>query len=216
MTKVTADAEKLLQFYHLLAELYGPVECALRYQQPYELLIAAMLSAQCTDKRVNIITAELFQKYRSIADFANCPLTELEHDIRTAGLFRTKAKNIIATCRKLQDEHNGQLPRSMAELTALPGVGRKTANVVLGNALGIPGFPVDTHVKRVLNRLGAVKSDYPEKIEQAVNAVVPSSLWTDFSHLIIIHGRECCQARRPACQRCPANKICSYQKNSQS
>lgn len=204
---------KVLTFHDLLFELYGELECALNYSAPHELMIAAMLSAQCTDKRVNIITEKLFKQYRTIKDFAQASRDELENAIRTAGLFRAKAKNIIATCKIISEKFNGQVPQSMPELNALPGLGRKTANVVLGNAFGIPGFPVDTHVRRVLNRVGVVDSNYPEKIEKTITAVVPAHLWTNFSHLIIVHGRQICQARTPACQRCPAVAICNYGKN---
>ncbi len=204
--------KKLLQFHDLLFELYGELECALYYNEPHELMVAAMLSAQCTDKRVNIITVTLFNKYRSVEAFANAELSELEADIRTAGLFRSKAKNIIAACKIITQQFEGQVPKTMAELNALPGLGRKTANVVLGNAFGIPGFPVDTHVQRVLNRFGTVDSKYPEKIEKAVTAVVPANLWTNFSHLIITHGRQVCQARKPACGSCPAVTVCNYGK----
>jgi len=209
-----AKIKKLLQFHELLFAHYGELECALYYGEPHELMIAAMLSAQCTDKRVNIITEKLFKKYRSVKDFATVEQEELEGDIRTAGLFRSKAKNIIATCNIIIAQFNGQVPQTMEELNSLPGLGRKTANVVLGNAFKVPGFPVDTHVQRVLNRLGVVDSKYPEKIEKAVTAVVPDKLWTNFSHLIITHGRQTCQARKPDCLNCSANNICKYGKNN--
>lgn len=209
-----AKIKKIRQFHDLLFERYGELECALYYSQPHELMIAAMLSAQCTDKRVNIITEELFKKYRSIKEFAVVEQDELEADIRTAGLFRSKAKNIIAACKLIMDQFDGQVPQTMQELNSLPGLGRKTANVVLGNAFGIPGFPVDTHVQRVLNRLGAVDCKYPEKIEKMVTTVIPDQLWTNFSHLIITHGRQTCQARKPDCINCPANNICKYGKTN--
>ena len=207
-----ATIKKLLQFHALLFELYGELECALCYNEPHELMIAAMLSAQCTDKRVNIITKTLFKKYLTVEDFATVTQEELEADIRTAGLFRTKAKNIIASCNIIVDKFAGKVPQTMTELNALPGLGRKTANVVLGNAFGIPGFPVDTHVQRVLNRFGVVDSTYPEKIEKTVTAVIPDHLWTNFSHLIITHGRQVCQARKPDCSSCPAETVCKYGK----
>ncbi len=209
----STNKKKLLQFHDILFELYGELECALYYKEPHELMIAAMLSAQCTDKRVNIITETLFKKYQTVTAFATTEQAELENDIRTAGLFRSKAKNIIAACNIINDKFAGQVPQTMAELTTLPGLGRKTANVVLGNVFGIPGFPVDTHVQRVLNRFGSVDSSYPEKIEKMVTAVIPDRLWTNFSHLIITHGRQVCQARKPACAGCPAAMLCKYGKH---
>jgi endonuclease III len=205
-----ATIKNLLIFHDLLFKCYGELECALYYNEPHELMVAAMLSAQCTDKRVNIITKTLFDKYRTIKAFADAGITELENDIRTAGLFRAKAKNINAACKIIMTQFNGQVPHTMAELKSLPGLGRKTANVVLGNAFDIPGFPVDTHVQRVLNRFGTVDSKYPGKIEKEVTAVIPDRLWTNFSHLIITHGRQTCQARKPDCGNCPANNICKY------
>jgi endonuclease-3 len=192
-----------------LDRTYPNAHCELNYSNPLELLIATILSAQCTDKRVNIVTADLFRKYRSAADYANADLTELENEIKTTGFFRNKAKNIQAACRALVEKHKGEVPRSMEELTALGGVGRKTANVVLGNAFHINvGVVVDTHVARLSHRLGLTKQTTPEKIEEDLQKLVPREQWCLFSHLLIWHGRRRCLARLPDCPRCEVNDLC--------
>ena len=168
-----------------------------------------ILSAQCTDKRVNIVTPDLFKKYRSAADFADAATAELEQAIRSTGFFRNKAKNIQNCCRKLVELHNGRVPRTMEELTQLDGVGRKTANVVLGNAFDINvGVVVDTHVMRLSHRLGLTKQKTPEKIEQELMALVPQRQWALFSHWLIWHGRRRCYARKPDCANCEVQKLC--------
>jgi endonuclease-3 len=173
------------------------------------LLVATILSAQCTDKRVNIVTKELFKKYRAAADFANAPLAELEPAIKSTGFFRNKAKNIQACCRKLIVHHAGKVPHTMEELTQLDGVGRKTANVVLGNAFGINvGVVVDTHIARLSQRLGLTRQKTPEKIEPDLMALVPQKQWTLFSHWLIWHGRRRCSARRPDCLNCEIRRLC--------
>jgi endonuclease-3 len=173
------------------------------------LLVATILSAQCTDKRVNIVTAELFRKYRSAADYANADLTELEQAIKTTGFFRNKAKNIQACCRKLVEKHDGEVPSTMEELIHLDGVGRKTANVVLGNAFDINvGVVVDTHVGRLSERLGLTKEANPEKVEQELMKLVPREQWTLFSHWLIWHGRRRCSARKPDCANCEISELC--------
>lgn len=188
---------------------YPDAHCELNYSNPLELLIATILSAQCTDKRVNIVTADLFRKYRSAADYAKADLAELEKEIRTTGFFRSKAKNIQACCRALVDNHNGEVPRRMEELTALGGVGRKTANVVLGNAFNInAGIVVDTHVARLSHRLGLTEEAAPEKIEEDLQPLVPHDQWCLFSHLLIWHGRRRCLARLPDCPRCEVRALC--------
>ena len=192
-----------------LDRTYPEAKCELRHSKPLELLIATILSAQCTDKRVNIVVKDLFKKYRSAADYANAPLAELEQAIRTTGFFRNKAKNIRACCRKLVERHAGKVPHTMGELTQLDGVGRKTANVVLGNAFGInAGVVVDTHVARLSHRLGLTKQKTPEKIERDLMALVPQKQWTLFSHWLIWHGRRRCSARKPDCQSCEIGKLC--------
>jgi endonuclease-3 len=213
--KISAARRKelLSEINRLLYQKYGRLRCRLNYRNPFELLVATILSAQCTDERVNQVTAALFNKFPDAAAFAGAESADVENAIRTAGLFRGKAKSIMAASRIIIGSYNGAVPADMAALTSLPGVGRKTANVVLGDAFGIPGFPVDTHVKRVLNRLGATVSDDPEKIEAEVNAAIAPEHWTSLSHLLIMHGRETCRAGNPACGVCLLRKICKYYNN---
>lgn len=193
----------------LLRAAYPDAHCELDHANPLELLVATILSAQCTDKQVNIVTKGLFQKYRTAADYAAPPLAELEGEIRRIGLFRNKAKNIQACCRILVAEHGGEVPRSMEALVRLPGVGRKTANVVLGNAFGInEGVVVDTHVARLANRLGLSAATTPEKIEADLMGLVPRPDWTLFSHWLIWHGRRRCGARSPDCAGCELAMEC--------
>ena len=211
MPRETAKARttRLKKIIAGLDRTYPEAHCELDYRSPLELLIATILSAQCTDKRVNIVTRQLFKQYRSAADYAKAPLVELEQAIRTTGFFRNKARNIQACCRKLVERHGGQVPRTMEELTRLDGVGRKTANVVLDNAFGInAGVVVDTHVARLSHRLGLTKQSTPEKIEQDLMVLVPQKQWTLFSHWLIWHGRRRCFARRPDCNECEINKLC--------
>lgn len=192
-----------------LQKTYPDAHCELNYSNPLELLIATILSAQCTDKRVNIVTGELFRKYRTAADYANAPVAELEDAIKTTGFFRNKAKSIQACCRKLVERHGGKVPQTMEELRQLAGVGRKTANVVLGNAFNINvGVVVDTHVARLSQRLGLTKQKDPEKIEQELMKLVPQDQWTMFSHWLIWHGRRRCDARSPDCPNCEIRKLC--------
>ena len=192
-----------------LKRAYPDAHCELNFSNPLELLIATILSAQCTDKQVNLVTEALFQKYRSAADFANADLAQLEHDLRRIGLFRNKAKNIRACCRALVEQHGGEVPRTMDQLTALAGVGRKTANVVLGNAFNINvGVVVDTHVARLSERLGLTKETTPEKIEQALMKLVPQPDWAMLSHWLIWHGRRLCAARKPDCAQCEIRELC--------
>jgi len=192
-----------------LRETYPDAHCELNFSNPLELLIATILSAQCTDKRVNLVTADLFRKHRSAADYASADPADLEQEIRTAGFYRNKAKNIRACCRKLVERHGGQVPRTMEELTQLDGVGRKTANVVLGNAFDINvGVVVDTHVARLSHRLGLTRQTDPEKIERELMALVPEQEWTLFSHWLIWHGRRRCGARKPDCAHCEIRLLC--------
>lgn len=212
--RVQAPAEPRLQqrVRKLIAALrstYPDAHCELNYSNPLELLIATILSAQCTDKRVNMVTAELFRKYRTAADYANAPIKELEQAIRTTGFYRNKARNIQACCRALLERHGGEVPRTMQELTALEGVGRKTANVVLGNAFGVnEGIVVDTHVARLARRLGLSRHTDANKIEQDLMTLVPRTEWTMFSHWLIWHGRRRCFARKPDCAHCEIAKLC--------
>jgi endonuclease-3 len=192
-----------------LRKTYPDARCELNYSTPLDLLVATILSAQCTDKRVNIVTAELFKKYRSPADYANADLAQLEREIKTAGFYRNKARNIQACCRSLTEKHHGQVPRTMEELIELGGVGRKTANVMLGNAFGLNvGVVVDTHVTRLSQRLGLTGEEDPAKIEQALMRLVPREQWALFSHWLIWHGRRRCFARKPDCGNCEIRKLC--------
>ncbi len=192
-----------------LRQTYPDAHCELNFSNPLELLIATILSAQCNDKQVNIVTKPLFKKYRTAADYANATSTALENEIKRIGLFRNKAKNIQACCRKLVELHQGKVPGSMAELIELDGVGRKTANVVLGNAFNISdGIVVDTHVARLSARLALTHQKTPEKIEQDLMKLAPQPDWTIFSHLLIWHGRRRCFARNPDCGNCEIKKLC--------
>ena len=193
----------------LLADEYPDAVCALEFRNPLELLIATILSAQCTDVRVNLVTKDLFRRYRSAADYAKANPKELEEAIKSTGFFRNKAKNIQACCQKLVEEYGGEVPKELDLLVKLPGVGRKTANVVLGTAFGVAsGVVVDTHVARLSWRLGLTKHKDPVKIERDLMAVLPPREWVDFSHRMIHHGRRICIARRPKCEICRLNKIC--------
>ncbi len=192
-----------------LQQAYPDAHCELTFSNPLQLLIATILSAQCTDKRVNIVTAELFQKYPRAADYANAPLGKLEEAIKSTGFFRNKARNIRACCRALVEQHGGEVPQTMEELYALDGVGRKTANVVLGNAFGINvGVVVDTHVTRLAYRLGLTKQTDAVKIERDLMKLVPREQWTLFSHWLIWHGRRRCPARQPYCAGCEIAPLC--------
>jgi endonuclease-3 len=192
-----------------LRRAYPDAHCELNYSNALELLVATILSAQCTDKRVNMVTAELFKRYRTARDYADAPLADLEQGIKTTGFFRNKAKNIQACCRKLVEKHSGEVPHTMEELRHLDGVGRKTANVVLGNAFDInEGVVVDTHVGRLSDRLALTREKNPEKVEQDLMKLVPREQWTLFSHWLIWHGRRRCDARKPDCGACEIRALC--------
>lgn len=207
-TNVTAKRHAT-QVVKLLRRLYPAAECELVFSNPLELLVATILSAQCTDKRVNIVTRELFRRYRTAADYANAPIAELEEAIKTTGFFRNKAKNIQGCCAKLVELYDGEVPEELDDLVKLPGVGRKTANVVLGTAFGKPtGVVVDTHVTRLSTRLGLTKAKDAVKIEQDLIKQLPQKEWIDFSHRMIWHGRKICGARKPNCDECLLGKIC--------
>jgi endonuclease-3 len=204
-----ARAERARRITEILRATYPDAHCELNFRNPLELLVATILSAQCSDKQVNLVTAELFTKYKSAADFANADPAQLEADIHRIGLFRNKARNIRAACQALLECHAGQVPKSMEELTALNGVGRKTANVVLGNAFDIQvGVVVDTHVARLSERLGLTRETDPVHIESALMKLVPSKEWSLFSHWLIWHGRRRCSARKPNCANCEIAQLC--------
>jgi endonuclease-3 len=183
---------------------------ALKFSNPFELLIATILSAQCTDIKVNQVTEHLFKKYRCAKDYAEANLTEIEEDIRPTGFYRNKAKSIQKCCRELVARFEGEVPKTLDDLVTLPGVGRKTANVVLGNAFGTPGIVVDTHVQRLSQRIGLTKNEDPVKIEFDLMEIVPREEWTHFSNLLVWHGRRTCVARKPLCPTCAIRKLCDY------
>lgn len=194
----------------ILEETYPDAKCSLDFTSPLELLVATVLSAQCTDERVNQVTKSLFSKYRSARDYAGAPLHELEEDIRSTGFFRNKAKSLKSCGISLVDRFRGQVPKTLAELVTLPGIGRKTANVILGAAFDTPGIVVDTHVSRVVQRLGLTRHQDPVKIEFDLMELIPRERWTRFSHELIWHGRQVCTARNPKCPRCPLLQHCDY------
>lgn len=193
----------------ILEKTYPDAKVALSFSNPLEMLISTMLSAQCTDERVNLVTQELFKKYRTPEDYANSDIRGLERGIRSTGFYRAKARNIQNASKIIVEKLNSQVPKTMAELTTLSGVGRKTANIVLSNAFGIvEGIAVDTHVARVSKRLGLTKADDPDKIEQDLMRRVPRDLWFQFTYRLIDHGRQICTARKPLCGQCPLNRVC--------
>jgi len=201
--------ERVRQIIRLLKRAYPDAKCTLNHSNAFELLIATILSAQCTDERVNIVTADLFRKYRKPEDYLKVSPLELQKDIRTTGFFRNKAKSIQGTSKVLVDEYGGAVPKTIEELLELPGVARKTANVVLGNAFGVSsGVVVDTHVTRLSRRLGLTKQKQAEKIEKELIEIVPKKDWVIFSHLLIAHGRKICKARNPLCEECVIEKLC--------
>lgn len=209
MAKSLAEKKKhLRQIHDLLYQVYGDCVCPLNHDSAFQLLAAVMLSAQCRDDRVNQVTEVLFAVAPDARTMAELPEEEISKIIQPCGLHKAKGHNLKATAIMLTESFGGVVPQTMELLTQLPGIGRKSANVILGNCFDIPGFPVDTHVKRVLNRLGAVNSDSPEKIEAVVNAAVPPELWTNFSHLLIQHGRQICHAGKPECGKCILNTLC--------
>lgn len=198
--------EELIPFY--------PAKTALNFKNPFQLLIATILSAQCTDNRVNRVTERLFKKYKTPQDLAISNLKELEEDIKELGLFKSKAKNIKEASKMICEKYDGNVPDCFEELVKLPGVGRKTANVVLANAFNKPALAVDTHVFRVSRRLGLSSGETPEKVEKDLVRLFPEELWNTVHHLLIRHGRQCCRARKPLCQQCAVSKWCNYFKNN--
>jgi endonuclease-3 len=201
-------AERAKKIWPILKKTYPEAKIALNFRDPLELLIATILSAQCTDARVNIVTKELFKKYKSPKDWAKTDIKQIETDIKSTGFFRNKAKNIKGACSKIIEQYDGKVPGSMEQLLTLPGVGRKTANCVLGDAFGIPGITCDTHVIRLSRRLGLSDNSDPVKLEFDLADIVPKKNWTMFSHLVIYHGRNICKARKPDCPGCPIAKYC--------
>jgi endonuclease-3 len=201
--------KQMMTIIELLEKQYPKTKTALHYSSPLDILVATILSAQCTDKRVNIVTESLFKKYRTVEDYANADLAELEQDIRSTGFYKNKAKNIKNTGQMLIEKFDSQVPDTMEEILKLPGVARKTANIVLSNAYGvIVGIAVDTHVRRLSKRLGLTESTNPAKIERDLMRIVPRSHWKQITNLLIYHGRNVCSARKPKCGSCVLNDIC--------
>lgn len=196
-------------------KLYPEAECSLDYKDPLQLVISTQLAAQCTDARVNIVTQTLFKKYKDVYDFANADLKELEQDIKSTGFYHNKAKNIKNCCRMLIDEFGGKVPNNMDDMLKLPGIGRKTANLVLGDIFGIPGIVVDTHAKRLANRIGLTKNSDPAKIEFDLMKQVPKEYWGRFCHQLVYHGRAVCNARKPKCDVCAIGQYCDYGKKTE-
>ena len=197
-----------LEAWRILEATYPDAECELDFQNPYQLLVATILSAQCTDKRVNLVTPALFKKFPNAKKLAQADREELESLIASTGFFRNKSKSLLGMSARLVESHGGEVPDNLADLVRLPGVGRKTANVVLGNAFGVPGITVDTHFGRIARRLRWTAEDDPVKVEQEVMRLLPGVDWTKLSHVIIWHGRRACHARKPACGACPLASLC--------
>jgi endonuclease-3 len=208
MTPTPAERAHARRVFRALTKLYPDACCALEHRTPLELLIATILSAQCTDARVNMVTPALFARYRDAKAYATADRRELESLIQSTGFFRSKAKNIQASCLQMVENHGGNVPDTLDELVKLPGVGRKTANVVLGDAFGVPGITVDTHVGRLSRRLGLTKHADPVKVEQDIMRLLPAKDWVMFNHRMITHGRRVCFARKPDCEHCALAEIC--------
>lgn len=207
-------AEKVIA---ILEQVYPDAMCSLTYSQPHELMIAGRLSAQCTDARVNIVTKELFARFKSIDDFAEADLAEVERIIKPCGLYKTKAKSVIEMCRQIRDEHGGKIPETLEELTKLSGIGRKTANLIMGDVHHKPAVVTDTHCIRICGRLGLTKNKEPAKVEADLWKILPPDKSSDFCHRLVLFGREYCKARGERCEECPCAEVCAYQvKRSQA
>ena len=202
--------QKTNEIIKRLEKRYHDAKCSLDYNHPHELLIATRLSAQCTDKRVNIITKELFNKYKSISDFANAKVADVETIVKSCGLYKTKAKDIVLMSKMLLSDFNGKIPDEISELIKLPGVGRKTANLIIGEIYNKPAVVTDTHVIRISNRLGLANSKNPEKVEQQLKKLLPKEKSTKFCHQMVLFGRDICKAQNPRCQQCDLNDVCKY------
>ena len=207
--------EKVLKIKDEFNKLYPEADCSLDYKDPLQLLISTQLAAQCTDARVNIVTKDLFRKYKNVHDFAAADLEVLELDIKPTGFYHNKAKNIKSCCQMIIDKFNGEVPNELEKLLLLPGVGRKTANLVLGDIFGIPGIVVDTHAKRLANRIGLTVNEDPTKIEFDLMKVVPEDYWNMFCHQLVYHGRAVCNARKPNCEGCTIRQYCEYGNKNQ-
>ncbi|RPI18300.1 MAG: endonuclease III [Ignavibacteriae bacterium] len=211
MNETTAQKKKrALKIFDILNSEYPDAKCHLNYENPFQLLISTMLAAQCTDERVNVVMDELYKKYKSPDDFVNVKSEVLEKELSSINFYRNKTKSVQACCKTLVDDFGGKVPGTMEELTTLAGVGRKSANVVLGNCFGQPAIMTDTHLNRVSQRLGLAENDKPEAIEMELKALIPENLQTKYSHLIGEHGRQICKAKKPLCEECCVNKLCFY------
>ena len=208
MERLKKKKGRVKEIFEILDPLYTRDKTALKYRTPFQLLISTILSAQCTDKQVNMVTGSLFKKYKTPRDYLAAPISELEEDIRPTGFFRNKTKSIKGCCQGLMDYYAGEVPDTMEELIKLPGVGRKTANCVLGAAFDVPGVVVDTHVKRLALRLGLTENQNPDKIEKDIEQLLPEERWRRFSDILIYHGRAICKARKPDHAHCPVFKLC--------
>lgn len=201
---------RVIEIIKVFDILYRDADCTLEYKDPLQLLVSTQLAAQCTDARVNIVTKSLYKKYKNVFDFANADLSELEQDIKPTGFYRNKARNIKETAKIIIEKFNGQVPDNLDDLLTLPGVGRKTANLVLGDIFGKPGIVIDTHAKRLGNRIGLSKNEDPTKIEFDLMKIVPKENWNKFCHQLVYHGRAVCKARKPECSECGILKYCDY------
>jgi endonuclease-3 len=206
--------QKTRQILELLKEEYPDAQCELNYKTPFQLLVATILSAQTTDKKVNQVTETLFRDYPDVDAFLTISQEELEERIKTIGLYRSKAKNLLMMCKQLKENFNGEVPKTMEGITSLAGAGRKTANVVLSNAFGVPSIAVDTHVFRVANRIGLADSEDVYEVEMQLQKELPKKEWSNAHHLIIFHGRRCCSARNPRCCQCVIKDLCKYNKQN--
>ncbi len=208
METVSQKKSRVQEIQSVLKKSYPSAKCSLDFTNPLELLVATILSAQCTDVRVNQVTQTLFKKYRTASDYAQAKLSALEQEIHSTGFYKNKTKSIINCCKAIVERYGGKVPNRMEDLVQLAGVGRKTANVILGNAYGIPGIVVDTHVRRLSMRLGLTTNTDPDKIEQDLMSLFPQKDWTWISHALIHHGRVCCTAKKPNCPQCPLEQLC--------
>lgn len=205
--------QKVLEIQKIFDVVYKDAKCSLDYNEPHELLIAVMLSAQCTDARVNMVTPKLFERYKTCEDFKYADIDELMELIKSCGFYKTKAKNIISACTDITDMYGGVIPNSMDKLLKLAGVGRKTANLILGDYYNVPGLVIDTHAIRLTNRIGLTKYKEPEKIEYDLSKIVPDDYKIRFCHQLVYHGRAICNARSPKCEKCPVKHLCKFGHN---
>jgi len=208
METISEKTLRATEIFKILEKTYPDACCSLDFGTPHQLMVSTILAAQCTDERVNKVTPTLFEKYPSIKSFAEADLAEIEEIVKSTGFYRNKAKNIIASAKKIMNDFDGEVPSSMEELLLLPGIGRKTANLLLGDVFGIPSVVVDTHVKRISYKMGLTKNTDPEKIEHDLRKVLPENIYTNFNHVIVFHGRAVCKARTSQCSICPVLELC--------